>query len=203
MNKIKNIILFLLVLVFLALLSWGGYNLIQKATNQELTRLAQESRTIEEPSLPLEKKEFEISDQKTIAREANIYLVSERDQVNTGEIFNLEIWLNGQGQVVDGAEFLISFNSELVKLEEPELGSFFSLYPFKKVDNQKGEARVIALQDVDGNKNLEEELMVKFRVTALKKGEASFTFDLEKTHIACCAGQELLKEAVPLTIKID
>lgn len=203
MNKMKKTILYLLVLIFLIGLGWGGYTLIQKLTNQELERLAQESSTQEEPSLDLDKREFEISGQPKAAQEAGFYLAAEKESIKTGENFKLQIWVNGQDQVVDGAEFLIQFNPELVKIDESQLGSFFSLYPFKKVDQEQGEIRVIALQDIEEDKVLGKELVAEFLVTGLNKGEVEFAFDLAKTHIACCAGRELLKEAAPLTIKID
>ena len=195
--------LFLLILLFLAGLGWGGYTLIQKLTTKELERLAQESRTQETESA-LEKREFEISGQPKAAREASFFLTSEKEEVKVGESFNLQVWVNGQNEIVDGAEFIIHFDPSLVEIDEPQLGAFFSLFcPFKKVDQEQGEIRVVALQDLEENKTLGEELVVEFLGTGLKKGQIDFTFDLERTHIACCGGQELLKEAVPLIIKID
>ena len=203
MNKMPKIILYLLVLLFLVSLGWGGYTLIQKLTTKELERLAQESRTQETESA-LEKREFEISGQPKAVQEASFFLTSEKEEIKVGESFNLQVWVNGQNEIVDGAEFIIHFDPGLVKIDEPQLGAFFSLfYPFKKVDQEQGEIRVVALQDLEENKTLGEELVAEFLVTGLNKGQVDFTFDLEKTHIACCGGQELLKKAAPLTIKID
>lgn len=201
--KIKQVLLFLLILLFLAGLGWGGYTLIQNLTNKELQKLAQESQTTRETDFTLEKREFEISGQPKAGQEASFFLTSEKKEIKVGESFNLQVWINGQNEIVDGAEFLIQFDPSLVKIDEPQLGSFFSLYPFKKVDQEQGEVRVIAIQDVKESQNLGEEILVELGITALQKGQANFSFDLIKTHIAGYGGQELLKEAVPLTIKID
>lgn len=202
MMNIKQALLFLLILLFLVALGWTGYTFIQKLTDKELEKLARESRSVGEAGLTLEKREFEISGQKKTTQEAKFYLVSSLKETQVGESFNLEIWINGQNEIVDGAEFLLQFDPNLVKIGEPQPGSFFNLYPLKKVDNELGEVRVIAIQDADKSQKLGEEIVIELGVKALQKGQVSFDFDLGKTHIACCAGQELLKEALPLTIDI-
>ncbi len=146
--------------------------------------------------------ELVLSEKTQVERKASFYLKTDKQTFTEGEFFNLVIIVKAEAQVIDGAEFLLNYDPSLVKLGEPIPGTFFSVYPQKKVDNEKGTVKVIALQPPGESKSLKEEIMVTLPITVLQKGKAVFEFDKSKTHIAGYGGQELLEESVSLSISI-
>ncbi len=130
-------------------------------------------------------------------------LKTDKTSYGVQETFNLQVLVSSDGKQVDGAEFLLTFDPKLIQIGTLKPGTFFSLYPQKIVDNEKGTVRVAALQKPDASKILNQEILITLPVTGVASGQAIFNFVKEKSHIAGYGGQELLKEVVPLTITVD
>jgi len=148
-------------------------------------------------------REINIPSQPKVEGQASFTISADQTDYNIGETFNLTIVVKANGEKVDGAEFLLTYDPQAVEVGSLQLGSFFSLYPQKKVDQAAGQVRIIALQKQDQTRPLDQAVLITLPVTGLKSGLASFTFVKDKCHIAAYGGQDLLKEAAPLTIEIN
>lgn len=205
----------LLILVFIGamVLIRQGQNKINKAS-QESTTVGQ-SKTMPEASaiiatdkIPPDKpreiaSKTQPETQQTITKTSSLYLKSDTDTYTNGATVNLQVIIQGKGEKVDGAEFILNYDSKLVSIGVLTTGTFFSLYPQKTVNAEKGTVRVIALQKPDENKSCNEEVIVNFPVTLLQKGQVSLSFAKDKAHIAGYGGKELLEETIPLTITVN
>ncbi len=179
-SKIKSMLKFLLP---------GGLLLILGLTLWFLIREKNSGKTVK----------FEEKAEK----EMTIYLMTDEENLVVGEKFKLFVYIEGEGAVVDGVEFILNYDPQTIRWEKIEEGNFFSLYPQKTISESNGQVRVIALQNPGETKSLTKEMVVVLSGEGLKKGETSFDFDLSKTHAAGYGGQELLRQTKPLTIKID
>jgi hypothetical protein len=210
--SIKQTLVTVLTITLILGLGVGGYFLIINYTQKKLSQLEEEAltTTTQEHFPPASVREIKLPDRPQVEKKSALILQlqPEQDNYSLNQTINLEVIVSvphegDQGVVVDGAEFVLQYDPQVIEVGEPVQGSFFSLYPQKKVDKQEGVIRVIAIQDPDENKPLtQEEILITFPLTLRTKGETIFTFDKAKTHIACCAGQELLERAEELTIKI-
>ncbi len=199
MSMKKTLVIILIILIF----SGGGLFFLRRQGAKKQAELekakssAFEPRTIIPPNQPKVEKNssFYLKTDKSSDLEG-------KEEYGVGESFNLQVWVNAQEKVVDGAEFLLNYDPNLVEIGELIPGAFFSLYPQKKVDKEKGTIRVIALQAPDENKKLDQEILINIPVNPKQKGTVAFSFDKTKTYIAGYGGQELLKEAFSLTVVI-
>ncbi|PIS08787.1 hypothetical protein COT75_04875 [Candidatus Beckwithbacteria bacterium CG10_big_fil_rev_8_21_14_0_10_34_10] len=191
-----------LVSIFLMLgLALFGYFIFRQWTEKEISRLDKEIETITKEVEP-SPREFDLGEIKA-ENNLTLFLKTNKKSYDQGETFELQVLVDGQGEEVDGVEFVLGFDSKIIEIKEIKENSYFKLYPQKKIDLDKEEVRVIALQDVNKNEKLNQEIVVSLSVMAKEKGSAEFIFDEDKTHIAGYGGQDLLKEAAPLTIKIN
>jgi len=139
-------------------------------------------------------------------RAASLYLETERPSYGLGEAFNLQVKVRTAGQkeeTIDGVEFILNYDPRLVQIGEPLPGDFFSLYPQKKVNPERGQVRLVALQSFQESKTLVEETVVFLPVMPLQKGELEFSFVKERSHLAAYGGQDILQEAPSLLIKLE
>lgn len=209
--NLKQIILSILTFTLILAFGLGSYLFIIKQTKEKLSQLEEEAiststtgvieRSLPSPSV----REITLADQPQVEKRSSIFLQLDPDKpsYSPGETFNLIVLVKAQGEVIDGAEFLLNYDPGLIKVGEPVTGSFFSLYPQKQVNPEQGKIRVIALQSPDENKPLNQEILVTLTLTAKEKGTTSLTFDLSKTHLAGYGGKDLLQTAESLTIKVD
>jgi hypothetical protein len=142
------------------------------------------------------------SSQPTVDRKASFYISLDKNNYTVGETFTVIVMVNGKGEKVDGAEFILTYDPTIISIGSPVIGTFFSIYPQKKVDPELKTVRVIALQKPDENKALGEEVMIRLPITALASGTVKLDFVKDKSHIAGYGGQELLETTVPATITI-
>ncbi|OGD53599.1 hypothetical protein A3J78_00310 [Candidatus Beckwithbacteria bacterium RBG_13_35_6] len=200
-----------LSLIFLALI---GYLYINNQTKTRLTSLKELDKTLPTAPQPssmadksypqLKAKTGTFLNYPQAEKRSLLTLATAKTSIKPGESFELIVKLNAAGEVVDGVEFILKYDPRLLTAaEEVGEGSFFTIYPQKEVNNQEGSLRVIALQSPDDNKTLNEEVVVTFLMRALSRGSANLNFDLDKTHVAAYGGQELLKQAMPLTLTIQ
>jgi len=212
-NKILLSLTFLLVIGVIAI---TGYIFINQQTQEKLPELKKETVRVNfeasktplslkrtRPSLQPRNLNINLSNQSPIEKNSSFYLQANRQNIQVGETTNLNVYVEAEGEVVDGVEFVLSYNSDLVKINSPVLGTFFSLYPQKEVNPQKEVVKVIAFQKVNEYKKLTNALVISLPVEALRPGTADFVFQQEKTKIAAYGGQNILKEITPLTLKIE
>ncbi len=200
---------FISLLTFVIIIGLGlvGYLFIDQQTKKELEQVERRvgpapsvTKVVTETPRP---KTVNVSGAATQAKEnGSLYFMSNKTSYLVGESFNLSVLVNGQGEIVDGVEFIVNFDPSMISVGELTTGAFFSLYPQKVVDNQAGTIRVIAMQKPIENKVLATVEVVSIPVTLLGKGNVTLSFDSEKTHIGAYGGQDLLKEARPLTINV-
>lgn len=214
MENYKRILLpfSVFIIIIIIIIFIGGYLFINQQTKKELGELKtkvkiekQEARKVKETFPPplASSRRILPPNRSKMKKKATLFLKTEKNSYSLGENFNLLVKIKAKGYVVDGVEFILNYNPQQIKISQPILGNFFSLYPQKSVDKQKGQVRVIALQKASENKPLNEEIVVTLPVVSLQKGTVNFSFNKEKTHIAGYGGQDLLKEAIPLIIKIE
>lgn len=192
----KGTFWFLLIVIFLALGGGLTYYLINLQFKQKLLELEKAKQAGPEV------REIVIAD-KQEEKKASIFLKTETEEFGVNRPFSLDVMVKADNKKVDGAEFLLTFDPTLISLAEPVAGSFFTLYPQKVVDSEAGTVRVVAVQEPNQDKVLNEEILVSFIVMPLGRGEVTFDFDKSKTHIAGYGGQDLLGIISPLTIKIE
>lgn len=206
MSKIiKNLIFLLIIFSFIG----TAYFLFSKKIAQEQKKLAEEAKTIKEENLKSDKENYkgmrkiEIAGKPKLEKKGRLFLQVAEKKVKSGNTFIIECFADGKGEIIDGVEFIINFDPNLIEIKEIIEGEFFSLYPQKLVDKDKGQIKVIALQKTEEEKKLSWEKVVSFKAVALKEGVVDFNFVLEKSHFAAYGGQDLLAEAVSLTIEIN
>lgn len=189
--------------VIILILAIGGYLMLRMAKKpKEMVSTSNSKLNTQDIPAP-SPRNIVLSDQPKVEPQTSFYLKTDKTTYKIGEIFDIKIYINALGEKVDGAEFVLQYDPQLVEVDQPKLGTFFSLYPQKIVDPQKGTVRIIALQKPSENKNLNEELIATLSVNPKQPGTINFSFVKEKTHIAGYGGQELLKEANPLTIIVE
>lgn len=202
--------------VIIFVLAIVGYSFINQQAKQELSQLNKETKTTADlnnsASNQLQKKSDSYLKERKIVnlpsepkaeKKSSLYFQTDKKTYQQGEAFNLVVYVQAKGEVVDGVEFVLNYDPKLVKVGQLKTGSFFSLYPQKKVDSQKGQVRLIALQKPNENKKLNQEIVISLTVTALQKGTVKFNFIKNRSHIAAYGGQDLLEEAKPLSITIN
>lgn len=200
----KRFLTTILVLLILAGIGYAGYTLIGKETKKRLASLEQQTKTVGEEKTPTASPEnIILPNQPKAEKKSSFSLKAPKTAFKVGESFNLEVLVNAQGEKVDGAEFLLAYDSKTIEISNLNPGTFFSLYPQKTIDSQNGTVRVIALEKPSEDKVLNEEVVATLTVKTLVKGKATFNFETDKTHIAGYGGQELLQKADSLTITIE
>jgi len=191
-EEVKQFLLFLLVSLLMTGMALAGLVVIRNKTEERLAELEEEA-----------KKAVVVPDYQKLARNSLLYLKSEKENLTVGEMINLEVMIQSKGETVDGVEFVLAYNPELINIGEPIPGAFFSLYPLMEVNPDKGTVRIIALRSPDESNSLNEAVLVTLPVSVLKKGRGEFKFDREKSHIVAYAGQEILQDLGSLTLSID
>jgi len=209
MNFNKIILGFFIFTLILVLASFG-YLLISNQMEKKTVELEEKAKTIREVTDSDQEKTasprvLTIPNQPKAEKNSSIYLKTDQEEKKEfalAESFNLIVMVSAQEQVVDGAEFFLSYDPSLIEAGELVPGTFFSLYPQKKIDKEKGTIRIMALQASNENNKLGQEILVTIPFTAKQKGIITFTFDQKETHIVGYGGQELLEETKELTITI-
>lgn len=201
----KNILTAFFVLIFLSALFLTLYSLVQKSIKKRLGRLENESRTAAEitatPSPTV--KRITLPSQLPMEKNGSLYLQTDKSSFSQGEFFYLKVMADAKGEKTDGVEFVLSFDPKMVRIGDPVPGNFFFLYPQKKVDSQEGIVKVMALQNPNDTKPLNDAIVVSLLITTLQKGQASFDFVKDKNHLSGYAGKELLQATKNLTITIE
>jgi len=193
MNEdLKQFLLFLLVSLLITGMGLFGLVVIKNKTEERLAELEKEAKEI-----------VMIPDTHKLTRRSLLYLEIEKENLTVGEMIDLKVVIQGEGETVDGVEFVLAYNPKLISIGDPIPGSFFSLYPLTEVNPDKGTVRIIALRAPDENNSLSEAVLVTLPVSVLKKGREEFKFDKEKSHIIGYAGQEILQEVGSLTLNIE
>ena len=142
----------ILVIVILTGIGLGGWLFVNKQTKEKLGELEKETRTVGKKGVALaspKSRKINLPDRPRVEKNSSLYLQADKEIYTAGESFELKVIINGQGQVVDGAEFVLSFDPKLIEIGEPVIGSFFSIYPQKIVYPEKGTVRVIGLKGSD------------------------------------------------------
>ena len=137
-------------------------------------------------------------------KSSSIYLQSDNSSYSRGETFNINVIVSSSKRdIADGVEFVLTYDPEIIQIQEIIQGPFFSIYPLKQIDNEKGEVKVMALQGANENKPLNEEIIVTLSIAPLQSGQTDFDFIKDKTHIAGYGGQDLLENIVGLSLEIE
>ncbi|GAG13822.1 unnamed protein product, partial [marine sediment metagenome] len=186
---IKKALLLLLTFIIILAIGIGGYLSITQQTEKKLTELETEVKTIGETKQVVKEEEEQeevispsprtiiLPNQPKVEQNSSFSLRTNKETYIIGESFSLDVIVKSPGVVIDGAEFVLNYDPQVIEVGELILGSFFSLYPQKKVDPEKGTIKVVALQKTGENKELYEEIVVSLPITGLKKGRVDFTFD--------------------------
>ncbi len=66
---------------------------------------------------------------------AKVSLTAETKEIETGATFSVSINLNSPDVGVEAADFVINFDGEVLKVATISSGSFFGLYPVKKISS--------------------------------------------------------------------
>lgn len=182
---------FWLSLIMILLLAFGsvGWFYIQQRTERQLTQLEAEVKTAKEV--------------ERVEPKAALFLEKDKESFGLGEIFELEVVVDGKGEMIDGVEFVLIYDPEAVEVRGIESADFFSLYPQKTIDPSQGLVRVVAIQGPAENELLGKESAAALTLVGLKIGQSELRFAKEKTHVAAYGGQDLLKEASSLTLNIN
>ncbi len=200
----KNLKKLLPIFVLIILLGLGFYfykfNFKPKDLKTKINQKESQFVSNRIPSFSV--KDIVIPNQPQSKKTASISLKTDKNYYKVGEVFNIQVIVSGDGENIDGSEFLLNFNPWLISVVEINEGSFFSLYPQKTIDNQNGEIRVVALQGANESKDLYNEVMVTLSVEVIQAGNLEFSFNKEKTHIAAYGGQELLSSVDSLIVEL-
>ncbi|GAF96166.1 unnamed protein product, partial [marine sediment metagenome] len=136
MNKAVLFILTLLVFIGIGV---GGYYFINQQMQKKLEELETEVKTTGEAKQVVkeettEKRNIILPDQPKVEKNSSFFLKTDKETYTVNESFNLDVIVKAPGAVIDGAEFVLNYDPQLVEAGELISGSFFSLYPQKKVD---------------------------------------------------------------------
>jgi len=135
--SIKKILSFTLIIIILAGIGGGGYYFITQQTKKKLAELEKETSIVEKRDTvskrTADKREVPISsprsiilpNQPEVEGKSSFYLKTNKESYNIGESFNVSVVVEAQGEVVDGVEFLLNYNPEIIKIDE--LASLISL----------------------------------------------------------------------------
>jgi len=205
-----------LIVLFLIVFGVGGWYLLNKQAQKKETALRQEATTkastdarkgkssqTKVDKAELKKRDIQRPAEKIRTKQGRFFLESEAEEFNVGNSYNVQVMVDGAGKIVDGAEFVLKYDPDLLQVNSIQQGSFFSLYPQNKIDQEKGEIEVIALQGPDENKETGEELTVVVSFTPLKQGQTKMLFLEDECHVAGYGGQELLEEVEGMEIEIN
>jgi hypothetical protein len=203
MQKQKKLLIPVVVLILIIFLGLGVYWFLTSLETNEANNSQKTSQFFTDEISSFSVKEIKVPNQPQVEQKAFFFLKTDKNSYRVGETFNLQVMVFGKGEEVDGVEFLLNFDPWLVQVGEPQISNFFSLYPQKTIDNQKGRVKVIALQSLNESKPLNTQLVINLPVTVVQKGNLEFSFNKDKTHIVAYGGQELLKSAESLTIKLQ
>jgi len=207
-ERLKKTLLLISSLLILSLLLGGGYWLITQQTEKKLRELEKETKSVREKAevetdeASFKKREINLPSQVKKEKNSSLYLQTDNQNPQVGEEFSLQIIAQTPGETVDGAQFTLTYNPEVVQINQPLEGQFFSLYPQKNIDSQQGKVRVIALQAPGQNEPLSQTVVVSLPVVALTKGTAQFNFLEKESHLSAQGGQDILQKTEGLRIEI-
>lgn len=208
-EKVKKAFIPTLIIVLIVILGIGGYVFISQQTKKKLLeqegQLKPSAGPVEKQYPESEPREISVPGQPKADKAASLSLrpAYEKASYAVGEVFNLNVEVDGGSEVVDGVEFILNFDPNLVELGQPVDGGFFYLYPKKEADNEKGQVRVAAVQGADENRQLGKAVVVVLPVTTLGQGKVNFSFVKEQSHVAAYGGQDLLDKAIGLEVTIE
>jgi len=196
MNKNK-MLSYILINIAVVLFVGGTYFLI--------SQLKEKPAKTKEPTkqqTPLKKEKFNIPDIQAVESNSKISLQTTKKTYAKSEPINIQVVIESDNKIIDGAEFELKYNPSQIKIENINEGTFFPLYPKKDINSQKGTIRLIALQDAGDNKTVDNIILSTIQAKALKKGTVQLQFVKNKTHLAGYGGQELLQNINNLTLTI-
>lgn len=190
-NEYIKILLVLLVLLFLLIIGVKirGQKTFVPATSQTPTIAAK-------PTIDIHVGSFTLSADKT--------------QVQVGEALNLTVSFDSLGKKLDGADAILRFDPKLITADKDlVMGTYFTTYPRKEVDNTAGVIKVTAFNI--GNTEPVTASTVLFNVTFTAKvaGAATFNLDFDKTRtnlstlVEQGTSQNILGKVIPATVIIS
>ena len=146
MNKDINKVVFSSLLIVVVLVATvAGYVFINRQVKQNIkeqdlkTKTSLKLKKSQFKSQPLAKPSIEpknivLKSEPKVEAKTTILIKSDKLNYRPGDVLNFQVVVKANGQVIDGAEFALDYNSELIKVNPPQLGTFFSLYPQKQVE---------------------------------------------------------------------
>jgi hypothetical protein len=202
----NKIMIYLGILLFSSLIATGGYYIYNNKISIEKDFINSGGRKDGKSGFRsmLKDKKRKIISKPEVEKNSSLYIETDaKDNVySVGKKYNLSVYVSGKKEVIDGVEFLLKYNPQKVELTFNKKGDFFSNYLKTDVNNETGEARIVAVQDVSTEKSLEEELVASFNFNPLEDGDITFQFDKEKSHVAAYGGQDLLGSSETLLIEV-
>lgn len=165
----------------------------------------------EEPILGLEVRQ--LLDEQTVKKQATLSLASNKKEYTVNEGIIIDIYLDSQGNLVDGVDAVLRYDPQFLRLQDKESflntnGSVFSSFPGAQIDEVIGEIRISAIASPGRS------FQGKGRVGSLffiakKEGQTLVTFVLQKgsttdSNVSSYAYPgDILSQAENLVLKIQ
>ncbi len=151
--------------------------------------------------IPDKGKQEVISTDVEVKENARIYITSDRNTYNVNEGFQISVYGDGNGEIIDGVEYILEYNPDKIELQNPIPGQFFT-YLKNEIDNQKGEAQIITIQELNVEKPMNNELLTTYTIVPKEEGTVKIGINQKESSMAAYGGKELLGQIGPLTISI-
>jgi hypothetical protein len=195
----KKMLSYILINIAVVFFVGGTYFLVTQLRTTSLPK----KQAIKEKSSPTKSEEINLPNIEEVNTSGAISIIASKQKYRVNEQINLQVVVNVDNKVIDGAEFELKYNPQLIRIDELQQGTFFPLYPKKDIDVDRGTIKLIALQNPGENNSASELVLATIQATALDKGTADIQFVKEKTHLAGYGGQELLEKLENLSLIIE
>ena len=139
----------------------------------------------------------------------NISLVSDATSYKVGDNIDLTVLFEAKGKKLDGADFVLIYNPEILNAIGFSEGKAFSIFPRKDIDNEKGTVKVTALDSTSKEQfGAEKVTLGVIQMQAKSAGTATVNFDFSAggtnrtTLIEQGTSQNILGLAEGITIRV-
>lgn len=160
----------------------------------EPTDLAQ--RTVEQDDLP------PVEDMPVAVQDSRLFLTAEKETYKMGEAINLTLLLAAT-ETPDGIQFVINYDPTLLSQVKLTSTNTFGDYIMQKVDSD-GKIKGMLLRNPQETVDVSQPLsLMTIAGVASRSGQLTFSFNQEETQVAAAAGQDILENALDLSLTIE
>lgn len=194
----KKILAVVMVLFFLLL----GLILLRRQKNIELEKTLKNNGVAKQQVIP----------SPTPTPLPGVYqLKISKENLKVNENFSLDVFFSAPDKKISGTDLRLKFDPSFLQAEtELSFGDFFTSFPRKEVDNEKGMIKVTGFQaKVKESLTAEPVKLLTVNFIAVKAGETNIeiVFEKDKTNLSTLVeqgtGKNLLGTANNVTLKIE